>query len=98
MTRFVSIPEAAEAVTDGSYVGMVSGMPPMALLREVVRRRVRDLRLVVVTSGGLQADFLIGAGCVHSLESSAMSLGEEGFAPNFRRAFVDGRITSLETT
>lgn len=98
MTRFVSIPEAAEAVTDGSYVGMVSGMPPMAILREVVRRGVRDLRLVVVTSGGLQSDLLIGAGCVRSLESSAMSMGEEGFAPNFRRAVVTSRIQSLETT
>jgi glutaconate CoA-transferase subunit A len=98
MTQFVTIPEAAEGVTDGSYVGMASGMPPMALLREIVRRGVRDLRLVVVPSGGLQADFLIGAGCVASLESSAMSLGEEGFAPNFRRAFVAGRVKSLETT
>lgn len=98
MTELVSLREAAVAVTDGALVGMTGGTPPMALLREVVRRGVRDLRLVCVPSGGMQADFLIGAGCVQSIETSAMSLGEEGFAPNFCRAVVEGRVKTLETT
>ena len=48
--------------------------------------------------GGLQADLLIGAGCVATLETSAVSLGEFGPAPRFSEAVRAGKIKILDST
>jgi glutaconate CoA-transferase, subunit A len=70
----------------------------MAATRELVRRGVRDLHLVCVPVGGLQADILIGAGCVATIETSAVSLGEFGPAPRFSAAIRGGKIRILDAT
>lgn len=70
----------------------------MALTRPLVRRGCRDLDLVCVPTGGLQADILIGAKLVRSIETSAMSLGEAGGAPCFNRAIREGSIAIRDTT
>jgi glutaconate CoA-transferase, subunit A len=70
----------------------------MAATRELVRRGVRDLYLVCVPVGGLQADILIGAGCVATIETSAVSLGEFGPAPRFSEAARGGTIKILDAT
>jgi glutaconate CoA-transferase subunit A len=46
----------------------------------------------------LQADLLIGAGCVETLETSAVSLGEFGPAPRFTAAVVSGSIKMKDAT
>jgi glutaconate CoA-transferase subunit A len=51
-----------------------------------------------VPVSGFVTDLLIGAGCVASVQSSAVSLGEAGTAPCFTRALADGRITMLDAT
>lgn len=84
--------------------GMLVAIPPdysgvaMAATRALIRRGVRDLRLIAVPTGGLQADVLIGAGCVAELEAAAVSLGETGPAPRFNAAVVGGRIKMRDTT
>ena len=70
----------------------------MAATRELIRRRVRGLHLVCVPTGGLQADLLIGAGCVATLESSAVTLGEFGTGPRFAQAVRDGSLRVLDAT
>jgi len=70
----------------------------MAATRLLVRRGVRDLHLVCVPVGGLQADLLIGAGCVTTVETSAVSLGEFGPAPRFSDAVRRGTIKILDAT
>ena len=58
----------------------------MAATRALIRRGVKRLHVVAFPTSSLQADLLIGAGCVATLETSAVSLGEFGPAPRFTAA------------
>jgi glutaconate CoA-transferase subunit A len=84
--------------------GMLVAIPPdysgvaMAATRALIQRGVRDLRVIAVPTSGLQADVLVGAGCVAELEAAAVSLGETGPAPRFNAAVVGGRIRMRDTT
>jgi glutaconate CoA-transferase subunit A len=51
-----------------------------------------------VPTSGLQADLLIGAGCVATLETSAVTLGEFGPAPRFTAAVEAGAIVLKDAT
>jgi glutaconate CoA-transferase, subunit A len=73
-------------------------MPAMEVVRELIRRKARDLRLLGVPVLGLCADMLIGAGCVAEVESSAVSLGEAGLAPRFSEAIEKGAIRMRDAT
>ncbi|MCO4838936.1 MAG: CoA synthetase [Rhodobacteraceae bacterium] len=70
----------------------------MAMIQPILDSGVRDLDLVCVPTGGLQADILIGAGRVRSLETSAMTLGEAGGAPCFIRAMKSGALKMRDST
>jgi glutaconate CoA-transferase, subunit A len=70
----------------------------MAMTRPIIERGTRNLDLVCVPTGGLQVDQLIGAGCVRSVETSAVSLGEAGGAPRFNAAVRDGAIALKDAT
>ena len=70
----------------------------MAATRALVHRGVRDLHLLCVPVGGMQADILIGAGCVATIETSAVSLGEFGPAPRFSDAVRRGALRILDST
>jgi len=90
-----SIDEALSCIGDGCMLVVpreVSGVP-MAATRALIRRGVRRLHLVALPTSSLQADLLIGAGCVATLETSAVSLGEFGPAPRFSVAIRTGAIT-----
>ena len=67
------VPDGASIVLAPDYSGC-----SLAVVRELVRRPARGLFLVGVPQLGLQADILIGAGCVASVETAAVSLGELG--------------------
>lgn len=84
-------------VPDGASIG-IGRLPPMALIRELVRRKTRDLDLTTVPTGGLAEDLLIAAGAVRSLQTSGIDLGEHGEAPNFARAVEQGRVTITDST
>jgi glutaconate CoA-transferase, subunit A len=87
------IPDGARIAIPQDAVGV-----PMALTRALVRRRVRGLHLVCVPISGLQADVLIGAGCVSTVETSAVSLGEFGTGPRFAAALKAGTLQVLDAT
>jgi glutaconate CoA-transferase subunit A len=70
----------------------------MAATRALIRRGVRRLSLVALPTSSLQADLLIGAGCVETLETSAVSLGEFGSAPRFTAAVLNGTIRMKDAT
>lgn len=72
--------------------------PPIALVRALIRRGVRDLHLLCVPVSGLHADMLIGAGCVATLECGGIVIGEEGTGPAFRRAVREGAIELRDST
>lgn len=70
----------------------------MPLVEKLIARPARDLDLIGVPTGGLAVDLLIGAGCVRSLESSGVDLGEDGFAPNFTRAVESGTLHMIDSS
>lgn len=70
----------------------------MAAVRALIRRGARHLHLVAVPQAGFQADMLIGAGCVSSVEAAAITLGEYGFAPRFTDAVKNARIVIKDAT
>ncbi len=95
--RVSDVEAAAALVPNGASMGMASP-PTMALVRALIRRGARDLHLIGVPTGGLAADLLIGAGCVRSIEASAVQIGEAGFAPHFSRAVQVGTLTIRDST
>ena len=85
--------EAAGRITDGMTVAI--GSPtPMALVRQIIRRGLKDLTVVDV---GLSLDMLIAAGCVRKVVSYYAGGGfGVPVAPAFRRAAERGAIEVWE--
>ena len=100
MTETLPLDRLAGRIADGATVALPPdySFVPMAAVRALVRRGVRDLHLVTVPQGGIGADLLIGAGCVASIETAAVSLGELGNAPRFTAALESGRLAIREST
>src|SRR5499425_2743460 len=95
-----SIDDAIAPIGDGCMLVVpreVSGVP-MAATRALIKRGVKRLHLVALPTSSMQADLLIGAGCVETLETSAVSLGEFGAAPRFTAAMLAGAIRMLDAT
>jgi glutaconate CoA-transferase, subunit A len=95
-----TLEEALTPITDGCMLAVprdVSGVP-MAATRALIRRGVRRLHLVALPASGLQTDLLVGAGCVETIETSAVSLGEFGPAPRFTAAATSGTIRIKDAT
>ena len=95
-----SLDEALAAVTDSCMLAVPreSSGAPMAATRALIRRGVKRLHVVTLPTSTLQADLLIGAGCVETLETSAVSLGEFGPAPRFTAAILAGAIRMMDAT
>lgn len=100
MTETLSLDGLAGRVADGAVLALPPdySFVPMAAVRALVRRPVRDLNLVTVPQAGIAADLLIGAGCVATIETAAVSLGELGNAPRFTAAVEGGRLAIREST
>jgi glutaconate CoA-transferase subunit A len=95
-----TIEDALAPIGDGIMLAVpreVAGVP-MEATRALIRRGVHDLHLVTLPTSSLQADLLIGAGCVAVLETSAVSLGEFGPAPRFAAALKSGGIRMKDAT
>ena len=97
---YVSVDDLVARITDGALLAIPCNESGVAMeaTRSLIRRGVKDLRLVTVPVSGIQADLLIGAGCVAEIETSAVSLSEYGPAPRFTEAIISGAITIREAT
>src|SRR5918996_2686019 len=94
------IEDLATRVPDGASVALApdySGCA-LAVVRALIRRGVKDLHLIGVPQLGFQADLLIGAGCVRSIEAAAVTLGEQGPAPRFVAAVKAGAVEMRDST
>jgi glutaconate CoA-transferase subunit A len=100
MNALSDLATLAAAIPDGARVAIPSAPfgVAMAATRELVRRRAKDLHLVCVPTSSIQADVLIGAGCVAAIETSAVSVGEYGTGPRFAAAARDGAVKILDAT
>lgn len=84
--------------------GVKIAIPPsrsgvaMAATRAMIDRGLRDLHLIAIPTSGIQADMLIGAGCVRVMESAGVTLDEFGPAARFVAAVRNGEISLMDTT
>jgi glutaconate CoA-transferase, subunit A len=95
-----SLEEALAPIADGCMLAVpreTSGVA-MAATRALIRRGVTRLHLVTLPTSTLQADLLIGASCIATLETSAVSLGEFGPAPRFNAALLAGALRMRDAT
>jgi glutaconate CoA-transferase, subunit A len=95
-----SLDEALAPIIDGCMLAVpreTTGVA-MAATRALIRRGLKGLHLVALPTSTLQADLLIGAGCIDTLETSAVSLGEFGPAPRFTAAILVGAIHMRDAT
>jgi glutaconate CoA-transferase, subunit A len=96
----MTVAALAAAIPDGACIAL----PPdysgcaMTAVTALIRRRARDLHLIGVPSLGFQGDWLIGAGCVRTVETAAMTLGEFGLPPRFNAAIKAGQLVMKDAT
>src|ERR1700730_6358096 len=93
-----TLEEALSSITDGCMLAVpreTSGAA-MAATRALIRRGVKRLHLVALPTSTLQADLLIGDGCVETLQPSALSPGEFGPPPRFPAAILAGSIHMMD--
>ena len=95
-----SLLELLEPVVDGTRLAIPATRSGVAMKAtvELARRKVKNLHLVAIPTAGLQADILIGAGCVSIVESAGITLDEQGQAPQFVNAVKTGSIRVMDTT
>ena len=99
--KLTPLDQAAAMIKDSTLLGLTTSTTdnaPMAFLREVIRQGTKQLRLVSLTGGGLNADLLIGAGIVAEYETCSCVLGPYGAAPHFQRALRAGLMKMKDTT
>ncbi|MDP2800547.1 MAG: CoA transferase [Phreatobacter sp.] len=87
------VPDGAKLALPVDYAGV-----SMVMTRPLIARGLTGLHVVCLPTGGMQPDMLIGAGCVATIETSAMTLGEAGGAPCFSRAVREGSIRVMDAT
>lgn len=92
-TLAASIPDGASVVIPVSRSGV-----SLAATRALIARGVRNLHLIAAPTAGIQADMLIGAGCVSVMESAGVTLDEQGQAGRFVAAVKAGQIRLKDTT
>jgi glutaconate CoA-transferase subunit A len=90
----------AAAIPDGALLALPPdySLVAMEAVRELIRKKARNLRLLGVPILGMSADLLIGAGCVAEVETSAVTLGEAGLAPRFTEAVEKNEIRVRDAT
>ena len=100
MAEMLEVEELAARIPDGASVALAPDYSGCALaaVRALIRRGAKDLHLIGVPQLGFQADLLIGAGCVRSVEAAAVTLGEQGPAPRFVATVEAGAIEIRDET
>ena len=99
--KLVGLEQATKIVRDGDQVIFSGGMDwtPMALLRELVRKGVKDLNTVGVVGGAMNLDFLIGAGATATVQTCSLGFGGLArVAPKYDRYQKAGRVKMLDNT
>ncbi len=94
MDKRRTLAEAASLVEDGATIaigGLSMNGAPMALVREIVRRGVKDLTVVAIVAG-MPVDWLVAGGCVSKVVSGLVSFEGLGLAPHFRAAVQRGEV------
>lgn len=99
-SKIVDLTELVSQIHDGCRLALPPdyGGVAVAATLQLVERRPRDLHLICLPSSGLQTDMLIAGGCVGTVETAAITLGEAGLAPAFTQAVKAGELKLLDAT
>jgi glutaconate CoA-transferase subunit A len=87
------LPDGAKIAVPHDTLGVA-----METTRALIRRGAKNLHVVCVPVGGLQVDLLIGANCVATLETSAVTFGENGTPYRFHDALPRDAFRMLDAT
>jgi len=98
MTEIVALEALAARIQAGQSLAIPVAGVSMAATAALLESGVNGLRLVCVPVSGMQADLLIGASAIASLETSAITLGEAGGAPRFGAAVRNGAFALKDST
>jgi len=96
----LSVSELVQHVPNGARVAIPpsrSGVS-LAATRALIDRKARNLHLIAIPTSGIQADMLIGAGCVAIMECAGVTLDEHGQAGRFVAAIKAGSISLRDST
>lgn len=94
MEKVINIEQTAALVPDGCTLaigGLSMNSSPMALVRELIRQRKKDLTVIAIVNG-MAVDWLVAAGCARRVISGLISFEGMGLAPNFRHAVESGKV------
>ena len=98
--KVVDVATAIAGVPDGAMIALGGGLSarlPMALVRELIRQRKRDLHLVG-SAHSIDVDLLVAAEAVRRCEESYVGFEQDlGLAPAYRRAAETGTIEVAES-
>jgi glutaconate CoA-transferase subunit A len=101
---FADLDTLAAHVRDGDVIALPFpfsadfSAAAMSLTRRLIARGVRGLHLIGVPALGYQADLMIGAGCVASVQSGSVLMYEYGPAPRFVAAQKRGTLHVKDST
>jgi glutaconate CoA-transferase, subunit A len=96
MSKVVTLPEAARLVKDGDHValsGFAVSRNAVAFSHELIRQKRRNLTISQAIVG-LDADVLVGAGCVGHLSYGGGALDRFGLVDQINRAYEQKRIST----
>ena len=96
----ITVKDIANEVKDNCLIGIpadYSGVP-MSVTIEIIKNKIKGLRLYCLPLTTIQGDMLIGAGCVDEIETAAVTLGEYGQAPRFQDAIENSKINIKDST
>lgn len=95
-----TLQELVAPISDGASIALppTRSGPAIAATRALIEQGAKELHLIAIPTSGLQADLLIGAGRVATMESAGVTLDEFGQAPRFVEAVKQGAIALKDTT
>jgi glutaconate CoA-transferase subunit A len=98
-SKIISLTEAAGLVQNGQILligGFIYHNKPMALVRELIKKGIKDLTLVGCLHGSIDADLLIGIKAIKKLMIPYLGFEHLGLAPCYRRYAEAGQLDIWE--
>jgi len=98
-SKLMPVEEALSAIRPGHVVAIGGSLfhnKPMHLVREIVRRKLKDLIVIGVPQASIDIDLLIAGGCVAEVRAPYLGFDHLGLAPSFRRAAASGGVRIWE--